>query len=273
MQIQKPRFNFLKIFLLAGLLFIEGLAISYAQDEALNRAQETEQVQENPSATEEHDTEDLEKLLKRYNTDSEKILEDSSKLHNIQEGETKSEVNDADIEEMRPSDVLGDASAKFQEKGKSARAQKAIGPLDQSFSHSVRLALSEVQKLSEKELLKRLDESTKDSWARPYMDEFPNIMLFAVKLIKDTESIPSLVKIAENKDRLIWFTGVMLSSIIFGFILKRIMHREGRSFLKAAFYYLIRMYIMLILRIGIIYYFFHEEFTPAARVFKKTFID
>ena len=225
MQIQKRRFNFLKIFFLIGLLFIEGLAISYAQDEALegNQQRQQEQVtQENSaenSATEDHNTEDLEKLLKRYNTDSEKILEDSSKLHNIQEGETKSEVNDADIEEMRPSDVLVDARERFQERAQNSRAQRPPGPIDQSFSHSVRLALSEVQKLSEKELLKRLDESTKDSPARPYMDEFPNIMIFAVKLIKDTESIPSLVKIAEDRDRLIWFAGVMLSTNIFGFIL------------------------------------------------------
>ena len=266
---KKQQSSIFKILILLGLLFIEGPVFLHAQENAENQAADSK-----PAATEDHNTEDLEKLLKRYNTDSEKILEDSSKLHNIQEGETKSEVNDADIEEMRPSDMLGKASeSAFERAVENRKKNQKAKPIDQSFSNSVRLALSEVQKLSEAELMKRFDEATKDSPMRPYMEQFPNVTLFSVRLIKDKESIPSIVKIVEDKDKLIWFTGVMIFTIVIGFLLKRFMHKEGRSFIRAFFYFFLRMYIMLALRIGIIYYFYHVEFTPAAKVFKATFID
>lgn len=263
MQI-KSRSSLFKILIITGLLFLEGPVFLHAQENAGN-----------PEAVvEDHNTEDLEKLLKRYNTDSEKILEDSSKLHNIQEGETKSEVNDSDLEEMRPSDVMDKAKGTALERVVEAKKlREKPKPIDQSFSNSVRLALSEVQKLSEAELLKRFDEATKTSPMRSYMDEFPNITIFAVRLIKDKESIPSIVKILEDKDKLIWFSGIMIFTIVIGFLLKRFTHREGRSFLRAFFYFVLRMYFMLALRIGIIYYYYHVEFTPAARVFKSTFMN
>lgn len=267
---KKLQSSFFKILILTGLLFLEGPVFLHAQENAENQA--TTDSKANP--TEDHDTEDLEKLLKRYNTDSEKILEDSSKLHNIQEGEAKSEVNDADIEEMRPSDTLEKTQENVFKKVVEAKKQNQKPKvIDQSFSNSVRLALSEVQKLSEPELLKRFDEATKESAARPYIEEFPNITIFAVRLIKDKESIPAIATILEDKDKLVWFAGTMIFTIVIGFLLKRFMHREGRSFIRAVFYFFLRMYIMLAIRIGVVYYFYSNEFTPAAKVFKATFID
>ena len=256
---KKLQLNLFHLLIVTGLLTWGGL--SFSQDP---KAQDSNPTAENQEI-EEHDTQDLEKLLKRYNTDSEKVLEDSGKIHNIQQDAATTEVKEADIEEMRPSDVL--------EKAKEESIQRARHyQANASYAESVRVALEPLQKLSEAELLKRLDEGTRESPVRPYMDQFPNITLYAVRLIKDKESIPSVVKIVENKERLIQFGSVMLFTVIFGFILKRIMHREGRSFIKAAFYFLIRVTFMMALRIGVVYYFYAKELTPAAKVFKKTFL-
>ena len=273
----KLQFKFLKIILITGLLFIEGLCFAQAPDQNLeskvnpttNPKIDTEKPTEAPQ--EEHDTQDLEKLLQKYNTDQEAILEDANKLHS----ETGSnEVKESEINEMPRSETehapkSKDPVTEMYEAGMKSRHKGAIST---ELSNSVRLALLPLQKLSEKELLKRLDESTKESAVRPYMDQFPNITIFAVRLIKDKESIPSMVKILEDRDRLIWFVGAMLSTIIFGFLLKRFMHREGRSFPKAVLYFFVRLYIMFGLRVAVVYYFFSTELTPAAKVFKMTFM-
>lgn len=258
-----------------GLLFLEGLCFAQSPDQNFDSKEnpttnpqiDTEKPTEPPQ--EDHDTQDLEKLLKRYNTDQEKILEDANKLHS----ETvPNEVDESEINEMPRSETpkSKDSMTEVFETGMRSRQRPKV--ISSELSNSVRLALEPLQKLSEKDLLKRLDESTKDSPARPYMDQFPNVTIFAVRLIKDKESLPTLVKILEDKDRLIWFAGTMLSTIIIGFLLKRFMHREGRSFLKAALYFFVRLYIMFAIRVAVVYYFYSAELTPAAKVFKKTFM-
>lgn len=257
---QKYQRNFLSLFLLSGLLFLGGPLI--AQEPNTDAAP----VEEN------HDTKDLEQLLKRYNTDAEKVLNDASKLHTETVGE---EVDVSVIDKMRPSDdtkknEAGSALKKSQ--AELERKRKEDLPQKSDYSGAVRLALIPLQKLSEKDLLKQMDENTKNSPLRPYIDQFPNIIVFAVKLIKDKEGLPSIAKIAEDRDRLIRFSGFMLATFILGFFLKKLMHREGRSFIKAVFYFFLRLYIMFAVRVYIVYYFFSAELTPAARVFKQTFM-
>lgn len=262
-----------------GLLILEGPCFAQSPDQnAVSENPTTNPTiidTEKPAAVpqEEHDTQDLEKLLKRYNTDQEKILKDADKLHS---DTGSNEVKESEIDSMPRSEPVNEVQAtrnaleEVYDTGMKSRNRPKV--ISTELSNSVRLALEPLQKLSEPELLKRLDESTKHSVVRPYMDQFPNITIFAVRLIKDKESIPSMVKILEDRDRLIWFGGIMLFTVIFGFILKRIMHREGRSFLKAALFFLIRIYIMFAIRVAVVYYFFSVEFTPAAKVFKATFM-
>jgi hypothetical protein len=268
---KKLQLSFLISLFIMGLLVLEGPL--YAQAGNPDSANPTtnptiapEKEKPTDSPQEEHNTEDLEKLLKKYNTDAEKVIEDSSKLHNAQEGETKIEVNEKELEKMPATAV---EVAMKEDKGEKTPTNSAPPT---GLSASVRVALEPLQTLSEKELLKRLDEATKQSIMRPYMDEFPNITLFTVRLVKDKESIPSMVKIVENKDRLIQFISLMICTMFLGFGLKRVMHKEGRTFLRATFYFFVRVYIMFAIRIGVIYYFFSEEFTPAAKVFKQTFM-
>lgn len=266
-MLKKSPFNLLKIIFLAG--FLLSGSLSFAQNEAVDNKDPSA-----PEAVEDHNTKDLEALLKRYNTDSEKVLDDSSKIHNIEAGTAASEVKDSDLEEMRPVDALDKGRESSWQKMKKDREEKIkkAAVAGSELSQSVRLALEPLQSLSEGELLKRFQEASKNSPARHYFEKFPKIPVFAVRLIKDEESIPSLVKIVEDKGRLIYFGSSLLISILFGFFLKKIMHREGRSFIEACFYFLIRLHIMFAVRIAIIYYFYSVEFTPAAKVFKETFL-
>lgn len=277
----KLQFNSLKIILITGLLFLEGLCFAQAPDQNVNSKESLttnptvdsdKESQEVHSPQEDHDTQDLEALLKRYNTDQETILNDADKLH----GDSGANVvHESELDEMPHSEDQIDSGKKdaltqVYEKGMKSRKKSEIIPTD--LSNSVRFALLPIQRLSEAELLKRLHEGTKDSVIKPYLNEFPNLTIFTVRLLKDAESIPSLVKILEDKERLIWFASAMLTTFIIGFLLKRFMHREGRSFLKATLYFFIRLYVMLGIRIAIVYYFYSVEFTPAARVFKATFM-
>jgi hypothetical protein len=274
----KLQSKYFKIVLITGLLLLEGLSFAQSPEGGINNPTtnpniptEVEKPSEAPQ--EEHSTEELDQLLKRYNKDAEKILEDNSKLHNIQEGSAKSEVNESDIEEMKASGQMAqeivDPNIAIKEKKQKAESPKV---LPSTLSDSVRMALEPLQQLSEEELLKRLDEATRESSVRPYLDQFPSMTLFTVRLIKDKESIPTLAKIAEDRKRLINFVGIMVLSIILGIVLKNVMHKEGRTFLQAVFYFFLRFWIMLIVRICIINYFFGEELKPAMKVFKQTFM-
>lgn len=257
---KKRQFNYLFLVILLGLLFLEGPL--FAQN-----SQNPQETTETPPQ-EEHNSEDLEALLKKYNKDSEKILEDTGKLHAI-EGESKSEVNEKELEAIKlPSK---EEEMKALKLAKAAKIEERP-PLPTSFSDSVKMALEPLQKLSEADLLKRLDDGLKDSELKPYFEEFPNIKLLSVRLIKDKESLPSLVKILENKDRLIYFVSAMLCTIIFGYILKRAMHREGRPFIIATLMFLLRFFILLGIRLALIQYFFGPEIAPAIKVFKATFM-
>lgn len=264
------------ILLLTGLLFWGGLSYSQTpENEAGETAVPAEASAPAPEGApqEDHDTKDLEKLLKRYNTDQEKILEDTSKLHNIVEEAATSEMKESDLEEIRNKGLVQKAkdASVSRANSESERKEKQKLIAQAKYSESVRQALEPLQKLSEEELLKRLKEGSKDSPMRPYMERYPKVTLYSVRLIKDKDSIPSIMRILEDRDRLVTFISVMLFTVIFGFILKRIMHREGRSFLKACAFFLTRVLILLCIRIGVIYYFYSNELTPAAKVFKQTF--
>jgi hypothetical protein len=275
---KKLQFNsFLKSFLIMGLLVLEGpfIASAYSQSGTPQNIPVESEKAEAPQ--EEHNTEDLELLLKRYNKDAEKIIEDTSKLHNIQEGEA---VNEADLAKMKASKIEAADEKELQNPNAGYKLNSDFGKvkaapnkaLPTDLSNSVRMALEPLQKLSEPELLKRLDEATKESPVRKYMDDFPNITLYSVRLIRDKESIPALVKIVEDKKRLIDYVAIMLCTILVGFGLKRVMHKEGRTFIEATFFFFLRTFILLALRIGITEYFFRAELAPAIKIFKQTFL-
>lgn len=266
---KKLQSKFLKLVIILGLLYLEGpfFISAHAQFESLpsNPTTNPEVKEGSETPQEDHNSEDLEKLLKKYNKDSEKIIEDTSKLHTITEGEA---VDEAEIDQMKASKLTSEEEARRA--GKSKLAGRT--PLPADLSASVRIALEPLQKLSEAELLKRFMEGAKDSELRPYLEEFPNITLYIIRLIKDKESIPSLVKIVEDKKRMINFVAVMLCTILFGIFLKRLMQRDGRTFIEAVFYFFLRTAILWGLRIYVIDSFFHEELAPAIAVFKITFL-
>lgn len=258
--------KFLFFLILLSLLVLEGPGFAQNPTEAQPSIQETSpetksEVIEEP-LEEHHETRDLEKLLKSYNRDQEKVLNDASKIHNIVNEESSSEISENEIENM-DSSIEKKRSAKKKER---IEVSKDIG-----LSDSVRISLVPLQKLSEAELTKILNENTKDSPMRPYMDQFPNITILTVRLIKDQDSIPALVKMVENKDRLIRFAAWMLVTFILSFILKRIFHNPNRSFLGAVGMFFLRFYIMLFVRLGLIYFYFHNELKPSLGIVKKTF--
>ncbi len=214
-----------------------------------------------------HDTQKLNKVLKDYNKNSKKVEQDAETIKQMQASD---EVSEAELDNEELSDpellksykqvqgVLNDASQKTR--------VKKVKPIKTKYSDAVRITLGPLQKLSETELVAMLKENTRDSKMAPYFDQFPKLMLFAVRVIKDPEAIPALVKITEDQDKLIHFGGAMLATILFGFLLKRFFHREGRSIPLALLFWFLRFLVLTGLRLGLIFYFFGSEMTPMLRV-------
>lgn len=270
MLTKKLSFNFFIFFIFFLGLLHGGPSCLYAQDEGTAPSSTPTPQTE---GIEDHDTKDLEKLLKRYNTNQEQVINDASKIHHIESNTENSEVDEAVIEELRPEDVIKDATIRIaQNKERHALEKRLLG--DKSgveLAKSIELLLSPLRKLPEKELMKMVLENSKDTQVGPYLNEYPLITLFLVRLIRDKEAVPSLLKILENRDRLIYFAGAMICTLIFGFFLKRLFHKEDRSFFGVIAVFFVRFFTVNALRIGIFYYFFAKEFTPAMRIVSQTF--
>ena len=241
-------------------LLLEGPSLSFAQDDSSQTQQEAVQVDEG------HDTKDLEQLLKRYNKDADKVIDDTSKIQ--QTDSSMSEVTDQDLEEAKTNVDLNAAAKTLADK-KASRAKE--GTTGKSLSEDIRLPLARLQAMSEEELLKLLKENTKDSKFAPYIEKFPKISILSVKLIKDKDAIPSAVKIIEDRDKLVWFVGIMISTILIGFLLERIMKRKDSSVLGAIGLFFLRVLILTIIRIVIIIVFYGKELGPATKVVNNMF--
>lgn len=259
---------FFQLIFCLGFLFLESQAFS--QDKPSN--DQNSEVQKE-ATQEEHNTKDLETLLKKYNTNPEKVVEDSSKLNNLQDSSAQTEVRESDINEMRPDDVISSAkelaikNVEKRQKEKEALLKQA----NSNLALSVKMALEPLQSLSEEELIKRLKEGIKEPQLKAQVEKYPKILIYAVKLVKDKDAVPSLVKIVEDRSRLIQFGSVMLFTIIFGFFLKKLFNREDRSFIGIVGFFLLRTFLLLALRIYVINYFFSTELAPALRILKTLF--
>jgi hypothetical protein len=208
-----------------------------------------------PSDTieEEHDTKNLDKLLINYNKDQEKVLKDAEAIGEDQD--TGDEISEKE---------LATTSSNF--KKLDPKNLKKI-----SYSDSIKITLEPLQKMSESQLVALLHENTKDSKAGIYIDRFPKLAIFTVRLIKDPKALPSLAKIIDDQDRLIHFSSAMIVTILISLILKRFMKKEGRTILRAFGLWFLRFSIISFLRFGVLYYFFSAELTPMFNIGAKTF--
>ncbi|MDD4976862.1 MAG: hypothetical protein PHY93_21085, partial [Bacteriovorax sp.] len=136
---------------------------------------------------------------------------------------------------------------------------------------ALKVTLGPLQKMSERELVQLLRDNTKGSSAEDYINRFPKLVVFTVRLIKDKEAIPSMARIIDDQDRLISFTGIMLTTILLAFLLKRFMKEEGRSIANALGFWFLRFLIISSLRFAIVLYFFSAELKPMIRIASKTF--
>jgi len=256
-----PKSLFIIYFLILG-LFLKG-PVLFAQESATETKEAVEEI---------HDSAKLDKVLQDYNKDQKKVESDAEVIKAMQAtGEVseeeldKGQLNDPELEKAynNAQSIMGTIG---KDKGKDQKNLKKI-----KYSEAIRTVLKPLQQLSEAELMATLKENTKDTQAGEFVERFPKIMVFAVKLIKDPEAIPSMARAVDDQDKLIRFGGVMIATILFGFFLRRLMAREGRSILKSLAFWFLRFLIMSGLRIGIILFFFGNEITPMLRVAERTF--
>jgi hypothetical protein len=208
---------------------------------------------------EEHDTENLDKVFKDYNKDQEKVLKD---VETIKKMESIDEISEKEIgtEPESPSNKV------FQKK-LSAQQFK-----NKSHYEALKFAFAPLQKLSEAELVALLKEKTVGSTTGQYLQHFPKLALFSVRVIKDPEALPLLGRIVDQQDKLIHFGGVMLCTIILGFLLKRLFKKDGRSVLASLGFWFTRFLILSALRFAILMYFFGQEVEPTLRIAGKTLL-
>lgn len=136
-------------------------------------------------------------------------------------------------------------------------------------SDAIKLAIAPLRKMSSVEMRNMVLDHTRGQKYYFILVDYPKILDFIIELIRDENAIPHMVKVIENKDRFKIFVAVMLCSIIFGFVIARIVSTKEKNLKKIFALFVLRIIIMFSIRIGIVYYFFSEELTPAFNVLIK----
>jgi hypothetical protein len=249
---------FLRKYLFLGLFFIGLNLLAHADIQNQKDSQIENQIDED------HDTQNLDKLLIDYNKNQEKVLKNAAQFI---PKESSSEITDQELE------LIQSTGQNDEEKVLRKKTKKKISPNLKKikYSEALKVALEPLQKMSESELIKLLKDNTKDSSAADYINRFPKLAIFTVRLIKDKDALPNMAKILDDQDRLIHFAAIMITTMIFAFFLKYLMKGEGRSVFKALSFWFLRFLIISSLRIGIIFYFFSIELAPIVNITTKTF--
>ncbi len=227
------------------------------------------EVSTNKQITEDHDTHELNKVLSDYNKDQEKVLKDVSQLS--KQAETLGPTED-DIEAETPNPLLNENKLPGMFK-----PQKKIIKVNESqkvkYSEQLRLALVPLQSMKEDQLVGLLIENTKGTQAYTYIEKFPLLALFTVRLIKDKDALPLLAKTLDNQEKYLKFVSCMISTFIFSFFLKRFLKRDGRTIIKSVSFWFVRFILVTLLRVWILFFFFSAEITPTLNITTKTFFN
>jgi hypothetical protein len=261
----------IRLLIILGLLLIGPNITAQTENSATPAPVDAPDSKNQNQVQEDHDTKNLDKLLIDYNKDSEKVLKDASKIIQKDEG---SDLPKTELDVGQSNDPEEQAIVKKADLSMFDLSKKKIDPKGLKkikYSDALRVTLEPLQKMSEAELVALLKDNTKGSSAEEYINRFPKLVVFAVRLIKDKEAIPSMARILDDQDRLISFSGIMLATILFAFFLKRFMKREGRSIGKALGLWFLRFLIISALRFGITLYFFSAELEPMFKIASKTF--
>lgn len=261
----------LKLFLIVGLILSGPL--SYAQDGA---AESEARPATQTEIQEDHDTKNLDKLLQNYNKDQQQVLKDAEKL--IPKDDT-GELSESEMGEGEVLDPNDENSLRGKEKigvfdSKLLKAKSAPKVKGEKihYAEEMRKSLLPLQSQSEKELIKLLLETTRKTEVGTYIDRFPKLAVFTIRLVKDPNALPMLVSILDDMDKVIHFAGLMISTILVAFLLKRLMKREGRPIWKAVGLWFFRFLIMTSLRIAIVFYFFDKQIEGVFKLAYKTFL-
>jgi hypothetical protein len=79
-------------------------------------------------------------------------------------------------------------------------------------------------------------------------------------------ALPQLAKMLDQKDKLAKMSVTLLFTFVVGMILKKMVHAKAPFSFKVIHFFL-RASFLMVLRIGIVIYFFQEELTPAWKLF------
>lgn len=242
----------LKCIFYVGLVFLG--PYSFAQ----NEKQINELSESTSEINEEHDTQNLNKLLIDYNKDQQKVLNDAKKMLSEKNADESGDESDGE--------AFTNQSRGRRKKIKSDEDNASLNLKNVKYSEAVKIALAPLQKMSESELSKLLGDNIAGSTTKKILSKYPSIIHFTVRLIKDKLAIPSLAKIIDDEKRLIRFSLTMLSTFLISIVLKYLLKKSGRTILMAISLWFLRFIIMCSIRMGIIVYFFSQELAPTFKI-------
>lgn len=171
------------------------------------------------------------------------------------------------------SEKLVDEVSKLQDQfGKDQNEKNP--PVDaKQMQQSLDLLLSHYSPMTEKQISDEVIQNVNSNTIKNILIKYPKIGIFVARLLKDKNALKKLFELMTMTEELkkagLWFLGTFVA----GFLLNKILFRPRQSFLSKLRSLFIRFIILNGARIGIVVYFYGANLGPAFKIAKSVFLN
>lgn len=216
---------------------------------------------------EHHDEMQLENVLNNYQNNQKQVLKDAEKLLQ-DDGTTNTDLNEVEFEEVGRYHQANVPRSRY-----SKNYQESLKKLGKGMGLDVQekliLAFVPLQELTDEnfdQVLKKV--LTKEQYDKA-TTEYSKYVDLAKRVVRSQDTLPALISIISNKDRLIYYAGAILVTFIFSLLTKGLFYKAGDGFFRIIFGFLFHCLLMFVIRTGITYYFFKPELTPFIKIIQE----
>jgi len=150
------------------------------------------------------------------------------------------------------------------------REGKKLKP--EQYSDFLKKILKPFQLFKQHQLVKILKTGGNNPSVKRLLNENPKLTDFMARLLRDKLALPQLAKIAAQKEKIYFFLGFVIFTVIFGWILKRRASKLDHGFILSLFHSIKRFVFFMVLRFGVFVFIFAENISPTWKIFKKSFL-
>lgn len=135
----------------------------------------------------------------------------------------------------------------------------------------IRSALLPYRIIPEHQLYSLLLKKAEGGFFYDILNDYPSLLTFAVKMLRDEVAIPIYARLIKDKVRLGTFLVVNIVIIVIGWLMKRYAGLQPRGVVESLKLWFVRFLFVNGARIIVLIFFFYVELAPTWRIFVDVF--